>query len=347
MSGIVDLHCDTLLCCFLEKESLRSRRGHINLELLKQTGALAQCFAIFLASEDAAKNRDIQQSPYELFQKVYEYYLGQLCANSDMVAPAFHADDVEVNRKNSRVSSILTVEDCVLLEGRVERVDELADKGVCMAGLTWNYENSLGYPCRNEEEEHGRGLKPFGIAALERMNERGIIADVSHLSGGGFYDVAKYGKKPFVASHSCAKALCAHRRNLTDDQLRVIGETGSVVGVNFYSLFLTEGADYSSSQRIVEHALHIADKAGVESLALGSDFDGIECGLEMESYGGYPQLIEKLSKHFTDDQIEKICGGNFMRVFRECGAKGQGETARTLLRRKDEEYKNPILERID
>lgn len=318
MSGIIDLHCDTLLECYLNQKGLQDWSGHLNLGKLRDGGALAQCFAIFLATGAAAERRNITLPPYELFQEVYRYYLEQLENNKAEVAPACTAADVKKNQKDGKLSAILTVEDSILLEGQLERVDELAEKGVRMAALTWNYENSLGYPNSREPKEHALGLKSFGIDAVRRMNEKGIMVDVSHLSEGGFYDVAKHVTKPFLASHSCARALCDHRRNLSDGQLRVIGEAGGVVGVNFYAAFLTGEGDFASNSLIAAHAAHIADQAGIEAVALGSDFDGIDTGLEMGDYAGYPRLIDELSRRFTDGQIDRICSGNFLRLFEEC-----------------------------
>jgi len=317
MNGIIDLHCDTLLNCYLEKKGLREYSGHINLEKMKRGGSMAQCFAIFLAESEEFPRTE--KDPYVLFHQVAAYYEEQLSANSTLIAAARSAEDVERNFSEGKLSAILTVEDCVHVDGKIERIDEMAQKGVCMASLTWNFENSLGYPNSRDPRLHMLGLKPFGIEAVERMNETGIIVDVAHLSEGGFYDVVRYSKKPFAASHSCARALCNHSRNLTDDQLRVLGEAGGVAGVNFYSRFLTEGSDDTVNRRIAEHAAYIADKAGIESVALGSDFDGIDCSLEMKDYSGYPTLIDELSRRFTDDEIEKIASGNFLRLMRDCG----------------------------
>lgn len=321
--GIIDMHCDTLLECYLKKTGLRSGKGHLSLEKMKEAGMTGQCFAIFLTTGESAVQDGVTIGPYELFQEMYELYRRELEANREMILPAYTADDVARNEKEGKLSAILTLEDCVLLDGKIERVDELADQGVRMATLIWNYENSLGYPNSIDPQLHAKGLKPFGIEAVEKMNERGIIVDISHLSEGGFYDVAKYSKKPFAASHSCARALCDHSRNLTDDQLRVIGETGGVAGVNFYSRFLTEGSDFTTIDRIVEHAVYMANKAGVEAVAMGSDFDGIDCELEMSDGTGYPRLLEALEKHFSDDDVEKIASGNFLRVFRECSGAGR------------------------
>ncbi|MBQ3921066.1 MAG: membrane dipeptidase [Firmicutes bacterium] len=151
------------------------------------------------------------------------------------------------------------------------------------------------------------------------MNELGIIVDTAHLSEGGFYDVAKYSKKPFIASHSCCRALCGHSRNLTDDQLKVVGDTGSVVGINFFKNFLSDTADVATVDLLVQHALHIKDKAGVEALAFGSDYDGIgDAPVEWGDVDGiYNVLVPALEKVLTDDELEKMCNGNFLRVLAE------------------------------
>lgn len=326
MGGIIDLHCDTLLECYGEKEELRNFKGHISLEKMKKGGAMAQCFAVFLAQDDEWFKKQGDADHYELFLHASEFLEKQISANLDLILPARSAAEIRENYKNGKMSAVLTVEDCVLLDGKIERVDVMAQRGVCMASLLWNYENSVGYPNHKENEKHMLGLKPFGIEAVERMNEKGIIIDVSHLSEGGFYDVCKYSKKPFAASHSCARALCNHSRNLTDDQLRKLGEAGGVVGVNFYSAFLTEGSSMATNERIVEHVVYMADKAGVDALALGSDFDGIDCELEMKDYSGYPVLIDALSKHFAASQMDKIMHGNFLRVMEECGCGKSVET---------------------
>ena len=148
------------------------------------------------------------------------------------------------------------------------------------------------------------------------MNELGMLIDVSHLSEGGFYDVAKYSKKPFVASHSCARNLASHKRNLWDEQLKLVGETGSVVGVNFSSSFLRDGSNFSTIDDVVKHMLHIKDKAGMEAVAWGSDFDGIAPTLEWVDYAGMPKLEEALSKHFTPREIDMINHENALRVIK-------------------------------
>lgn len=310
---IIDMHCDTLLECYRNPDyTLSSNSGHISVDKLLQGNSLAQFFAIFISPKEKAS-----MTPYDIFNKVYETYKAQLALNSNYIRPALCAEDILSNAKDSKISSILAVEDGVILEDNLERLQEVFHKGVRLITLTWNFENNIGFPSSDDLSEHSLGLKPFGIDVVSEMNRLGILIDVSHLSEGGFYDVAKHSNKPFVASHSCAKALCNHRRNLTDDQLKVLGNQGCLVGVNFYSAFLKEDSEYATIGQIVEHVNYMVNKAGIESVGLGSDFDGIDCELEFKDYASYPLLLNALSKHFTDDQLDKICNGNALRVLKD------------------------------
>ena len=312
----IDLHCDTILFCFEGNQSLRQFGGHINLEKLISGDCLAQCFALFIPTyETAVQYLHREYDPWELYGMLLDCYRRNLTDSADYLRPALSADQVRENREKGFLSSILTVEDGVEIDGKLSRFDRVYDDGVRMMTLTWNYENCMGYPNSSDPEEHARGLKPFGVEAVGKMNELGMIIDVSHLSEGGFYDVAAHSKKPFVASHSCCRALRDHPRNLTDDQLRVLADAGGVVGINFYDQFLGGRDGYTVVDDIVRHILHVRDMAGVDAIAFGSDFDGIESELEFGDYAGFPQLLRALEKHFTEDEIDKISSENFLRVF--------------------------------
>ncbi|MBP0969118.1 MAG: dipeptidase [Oscillospiraceae bacterium] len=315
--NIIDLHCDTVLYCFANKKNLHTYDGHINLEKLKAGGSLAQCFAFFIPPREfMEKNLGHVYEPWDLYKQLLGYYRDILADASDTLRPAYSGSQIIENSNNGFISAILTIEDAVELDGKIERVDEVYEDGVRMIALTWNFENSVGFPNSRDPEKHLKcGLKPFGFEVVERMNELGIIVDVSHLSEAGFYDVAKHSKKPFAASHSCCRALKDHQRNLTDDQLKVIGDTGSVVGINFHDQFLNERNGYSTVDDVVSHILHIRDHAGIDSLAFGSDFDGIPSTLEFGDYSGLPLILNALEKHFTGDEINKLCHENALRLF--------------------------------
>ena len=315
---IFDLHCDTLLSLYLDRsKNLSTLDGHINLSKLKSCGNGVQSFAIFLATNKSAAEHGISEAPYELFNSMYGIFEKEIKENSDKITQVRCYEDIRKNLSENRLSALLTLEDCVLFYGDIGRVNEVYDKGVRIAALTWNYENSVGFPNSFDAAEHKKGLKPFGFDVVERMNELGMIVDVSHLSEGGFYDVAKASKKPFIASHSCVRALCDHSRDLTDEQLHIIGDSGGVCGVNFYSRFLVKDSGFTACDDIVRHMDYIRNKAGIEAVALGSDFDGIDCELEFKDYAGLPMLIDAMHSRFTDGEIELICGKNALRVFRD------------------------------
>ncbi len=313
----VDLHCDSILEIYTKKKDLADLAGHINLEKLQRGGVLMQCFAAFIATYDCAERNGIHVGAYELFCAMADIFDRQMALYPDVLAPARSYADVVKNRAEGKISALLTVEDAVPLAGRIERVDEMFARGVRMAALLWNYENSLGFPNSPDAREHAKPLKPFGREAVERMNELGIIVDVSHLSEGGFWDVADISRKPFIASHSCARALCDHSRNLTDAQLRAVAEHGGIVGVNFNSGFLNGRDDYTPNADIIRHMDYIRRKAGIESVALGSDFDGIDCALELRDCAGLPSLAEAMESVFTDDEIDLISSKNALRVLRD------------------------------
>lgn len=319
---IVDLHCDTIMY-FYRGESLDGMQNtHINLEKMKKGGCLAQCFAIFVPSHQTAERMGLTDTPEEYFEKAYQAYLRELEQNKSGILPAGCVADIQANAAAGKMSAILTVEDAVTLNGTIEHLDEYYRKGVRMVALTWNYENSLGFPQSKDPQLHQKGLKPFGVDVVRRMNELGMVVDVSHLSEGGFWDVAKYSAKPFVASHSCCRSLCDISRNLTDEQMIAIGKSGGVVGINFANDFLHPVADrrhdrFTAISEVVRHLSHMARIAGVDALAIGSDYDGISSELEWEDYGGMQLLVEGIVKTFGSHDAEKICRGNALRVFKD------------------------------
>lgn len=307
---IIDMHCDTLIEGWRHPErSFYDGETSINLKLLKENGSLAQFFAMYLSRQEMET-----MDAYDILKGIYGYYRQMMSAHKELIGPAYSAADILENERQGRLSAFLTVEDGVFLDGKMERLEEVYNMGVRLITLMWNFENSVGFPCNDDPEAHRKGLKPFGIEVVEKMNALGMIIDVSHMSEGGFYDVAKYSKKPFVASHSCARSLCNHRRNLTDDQLKTLGNAGGLVGVNFECSFLKEGSDRATFDQIAEHLVYMKNKAGIEAIGFGSDFDGIDDNGELVDYSGFSKLLSVLEKKFTYDELDKICHDNALRV---------------------------------
>ncbi len=309
----IDMHCDTLMHYFIkESHSLYKNDMQVDFLKMKDGGALAQFFAVFFPPENEMKVNDD-----EYFKKLLSEFLNEVKTHNDLIAIAKNYDDIILNKKNNKMSAVLTIEDSRFFNNDLKRIKDAYDKGVRVAGLTWNFENCIGYP--NGIKTSDKGLKKFGIEAVEFMNELGMVVDVSHLSDAGFYDVVKYSKKPFFATHSNARMVTNHQRNLTDDMLKKIGDTGSVTGLNFCPTFVLEGENitHTTIKDLVIHAKHIVNKAGIESLAIGSDFDGISGTQEISTSKDMNLLYIALEKAgFYESEIEKIANKNALRVIK-------------------------------
>ena len=165
-------------------------------------------------------------------------------------------DDILKNSDNKKISAFLTIEEGEAIEGSIEKLEHFYKRGVRMMTLTWNFENSIGFGnkriIKNGEfagyvPDTENGLKPFGFEVVEKMEELGMIVDVSHMSDAGIYDIIDMSKRPFVASHSNAREVCNHARNLTDDMIKKMADKGCISGLNFYPEFLS--TDFSKRER--------------------------------------------------------------------------------------------------
>jgi len=314
---IIDLHCDTA-SEMLDGRSLYQNDGMLSIQKLKSGGVFCQFFAMYIKMADHAS----PQEGYEHLKRIHSNLMKELALNDGHIALAKTADEISAIRGQSKtaagkIAAVLTLEEGSVLDGKLERLDELYGMGVRLITISWNGENCIGFPHSSVPELMNRGLKPFGMEVVNRMQELGMIVDVSHLSDGGFWDVAKLSKKPFVASHSNARCLCGHTRNLTDDMLKALADAGGVTGINFYHKFL--GSDETGSiAQMLAHIKHIRKVAGIDVLALGSDFDGFSGPCELSDCSQFPLLTEALSKAgFSDHELEKICWKNAMRVIQQ------------------------------
>ena len=317
----IDFHCDTLLMLVDEAEgqSLYSNEvASVDFKRLKKSEAMAQFFAMFLMDEETIN--EYFGSDDEYINKLAKMLKDEIAENSDIISMAYNAEDLLKNHESGKVSAFLTIEDGRSVDGKLEKLDKYYDLGVRLITLTWNYENCFGYPNSKDPEIMNKGLKTFGKEAIEYMNNIGMIIDVSHLSDGGFYDVAKISKKPFVASHSNARALSPHQRNMTDDMIKILAEKGGVMGLNFAPHFLNEDITLEDSkiELMVKHLNHIKNIGGEDVIALGSDFDGISGNLEIDSSDKMCLLFDALKDNgWSERLIEKLAYKNALRVIND------------------------------
>lgn len=320
---VADMHCDTVKELLTKrregaKDSLFENTLHIDLRKMKQGDYLLQNFAMFIYQKYV-------DSPYEECKAEYAVFAEEIEANKDLILQVRSWQDIEKAEKEGKIAALLTIEEGEACEGDTDKLEEFYDLGVRMMAMTWNYDNSLSTSTSKYELGRPRnyngsriGLTETGIEFVQRMEELGMIPDVSHMSDEGIQDMLQITTKPFVASHSNARALCPHRRNLTDNFIRRMGEKGCVIGANFYSEFLQKDAKISRVDWIVDHIFHMVNVGGIESVGLGSDFDGIDCELEMKDCSQIQMLAEALRKRgMTEKQVEKIFYKNVLRLYKE------------------------------
>ena len=229
------------------------------------------------------------------------------------------------------MSALLTMEEGAICQGKLEYLRIFYELGVRMFTFTWNFPNELAYPNRYEYlgpgqdsfvPETEKGLTEKGFEFLEEMERLGMIIDISHLNDAGIWDVFRHTRKPFVASHSNARAMASHPRNLTDDMIRALAERGGVMGINYCTAFLRDfGPGEEQLSRIsdmVEHMKHIRKIGGIGCIGLGSDFDGISGNLEMGDAGKLPMLAHAMEREgFTPSEIEAVFCKNVLRVYKD------------------------------
>lgn len=312
---IFDMHCDTILEMMEREQGVKKNTLHLDLERMAAHENYIQVFAAFI------DQKGISVSPMTacvaMLHKIHE----EIEKNKDRIRLIQSEKDLKAAAAQNGCGAILSIEGAEALEGSLSNLWMYDRLGVRLITLTWNYANELA---DGITESRGGGLTDFGRQAAAMMEDMGILVDVSHLSRKGFWDVAAVTKHPFVASHSCVYALCQHPRNLDDEQIRLLIDRGGGIGMNFYPQFLS----YSGScgiDTILSHMEYILDRGGDQTLGLGSDFDGVDALPDgIRGAENMQDLIDAMRKRrWPKELIERVCFGNFYRIF-----------AQTLARRK-------------
>ncbi|WZL74465.1 dipeptidase [Clostridiaceae bacterium 35-E11] len=309
--NIIDLHCDTILKLMEDKEKLELKQNpfSVDIEKLSKASSLAQFFALYIDLEEA-------KDPLEYCLEMLDKFYIEMEKNKNEIRIARNYEEMLEHYKQGKISAFLTIEEGGALKGELYHLRNFYRLGVRLITLTWNYPNEIGYPNCTAEFTN-KGLTDFGKEVVCEMNRLGMMIDVSHLSDQGFYDVAKISSKPFVASHSNARTIKDHTRNLTDPMIGTLADKGGIMGINFAKEFLGE-ASISKVEDMIRHIQYIHNQGGIEVIALGTDFDGISPGLEIEHMGEMYKLIDALQKSgFSEEDIEKICYKNALRVIKE------------------------------
>lgn len=322
---IFDLHCDTIWKISEAKEKgeeIRLKKSYLQVdeEKLIKGNYFAQCFAIYIPNQ--------YPDPFKRCLQGIKIYNQQI-EQSHNLAPVYHYSDFEKNAKNGKISAVLTMEDGCPIGESFDNLYALHRRGVRMICLLHNLANPIGNPNFRRYFSDGSpdktianmttGLTEFGCTLVKEMNKLGIVIDVSHLSDKGFYDVIQLSERPIMASHSNARSICRHIRNLTDDMLYKLAENGGVTGINYANHFMhdNEVIGRNTSECALRHIRYIKKKIGIDHIALGSDFDGIDPDIEISDASKIHLIIAALEKNgFSIDEIEKITYKNALRVFK-------------------------------
>ena len=319
----IDMHCDTLMkAYFEEKEDIfECPSFDLDIKRMVDSGMIAQFFAIFIPSKEIYKHSNKEYiSDDEYIEKCIFIFNNTVNKHQDVVGQARCAKDILNNVSSHKVSALLSMEDGVAVQGDMNKLDYFFKQGVRALSLTWNYENCFGYPNNKDAEIMNKGLKDFGKEAVKHMQDIGMLVDVSHLSDGGFEDVYKLSKVPFVATHSNARALCNHTRNMTDDMIQKLYEKGGVMGINICPDFLddTPGNKKSRLSDLCDMIEHEKEIAGIEVCAVGTDIDGTHGEFEVCGPTQMTKVYDELIRRgFTTKEIDMISHENVLRVLNE------------------------------
>ena len=315
---LIDMHCDTLSYLMNDESiSLRENALCIDVQKMRKAESMAQIFACFIYKENFP-GEDGYDHAYNYALHMIERGKKAFSEVSDEIKLIRNHDELIQCNADGKIGAFLTIEEGGILNGRMERLEELYQKGIRLITLTWNYENCIGYPNSRASQIMDKGLKPFGMEVIERMNDLGMLVDVSHLSDGGFRDVIRCSRKPVVASHSNARSICNHPRNLSDEMIKALSRQGGVAGLNLYPYFLHKSGK-TNAEQMAEHVAHMYEIGGEDVVAVGTDFDGYDEGESEVTHMGQMELVyEAIKKRgFSERQMEKFWHGNVLRVLRE------------------------------
>jgi membrane dipeptidase len=305
---VLDAHCDTASALLDQKADLLENNCHIDLKRLLAAGERIQFFASF-SNPFKFKNSSLIRilSIIDYIYRAQEQY-------SDRMSICLNSGDIDTAIAYGKVGAILSVEGGDALNSELSILRQLYRLGVRSMLLTWNHRNMLA---DGSLETHGAGLSDFGRQVVVEMNRLGMIIDVSHLCEASFREVLDLSNAPVIASHSNAKSVCSHPRNLSDEQLIYLKNKEGVVGITFYPFFLNNSGN-ASIDDVIRHIEHICSVIGEDNIGIGSDFDGIECvPAGIEGTQSLSVLFERLlTLNYSESFIEKFAGLNFMRVIR-------------------------------
>lgn len=305
---VVDTHCDTILSVARGDRRLgeRSSLGHLDFPRLREGGVGAQFFAVYIEPE-YKPDRGLPRA-----LEMLDLLIRETEAAPQQAEIALSVKDIRRIAGAGKVAVVLAIEGGEAIGHSLANLRMLYRIGVRAIGLVWNQRNLIADGVG--ERRTGGGLTNFGVAVVQEMERLGMVVDVSHLADPGFWHVAETCAGPFMASHSNARAVCDHPRNLTDEQIRALAKAGGTMGLNFAPAFVSP--ERATLAKLIDHLDHIVGLVGPDHVGLGSDFDGIGSTPEgLEDATRFPRITEELVRRgYSDQDIHKFLGANHLRV---------------------------------
>ena len=319
---VFDLHADTMMD--IANHTVNGKSDILetyHFPKYRQGEIGGQIFALWTPNVmDAADEYfiDVPENSLDCFMMVLSRSLKAFRENKQ-IEIAYNGTDIERIYDSGKDPLLLGVEGFYGFNGEIGMIDVLYDLGFRHAMLTWNDDNEWASGAEFTDED--RGLTPLGIEAVKRMQELGMIVDVSHASFKGFWDIMENTTGPIIASHSNAWSLCPCARNLKDDQLRAIADRGGVIGMNSWMGFIREDMHNATVQDLAKHARYIADLIGPEFVACGFDFcdyfnmDDTLPGLRHAGESqNFVQALRDVG--FSEKEVQAIAWDNAVRVIK-------------------------------
>ena len=306
---MIDLHCDTIMQLLDHPDSgdLYRNTWKIDIEKLQKAHSKVQDFALFI-------NLGETNDPYGRYEEMRNLCTSQIHLYGEHIQHVLSYQDVESVYKSGKIGALMSIEEGGVLGGDLDKLKQAYQDGVRLITLTWNYPNGLGEPHCGEQHKK---LTPKGIEFVEAMQDLGIIVDCSHLNDAGTEQLGDILDVPFVASHSNAREVTAHTRNLPDNLIKLIANKGGVIGLNFAQSFLGTSS-ISRIEDIVKHGLYLIIKGGEDVVALGTDFDGIKPNTEIKDASEMHRLYDAFKEAgLSVEQCEKLFWKNADRLLKE------------------------------
>ena len=306
---MIDLHCDTIMQLLDHPDSgdLYRNTWKIDIEKLQKAHSKVQDFALFI-------NLGETNDPYGRYEEMRNLCTTQIHLYGEHIQHVLSYQDVESVYESGKIGALMSIEEGGVLGGDLDKLKQAYQDGVRLITLTWNYPNGLGEPHCGEQHKK---LTPKGIEFVEAMQDLGIIVDCSHLNDAGTEQLGDILDVPCVASHSNAREVTAHTRNLPDNLIKLIANKGGVIGLNFAQSFLGTSS-ISRIEDIVKHGLYLINKGGEDVVALGTDFDGIKPNTEIKDASEMYRLYDAFKEAgLSVEQCEKLFWKNADRLLKE------------------------------